>query len=75
MAPFQLEGFLGATLDNSEEAVSKQLSLIHLGAELLEIEKTLRKGRIQREEPKRESSTDRVSHNSNDNKSRWMFWK
>lgn len=75
MAPFQLDSFLRATLDTGEDVVSKQLSLIHLGAELVEIEKALRKGRMQREEPKRESSTDQVSYINNANKSRWMFWK
>lgn len=75
MAPYQLESFLGASLDSGEEAVGKQLSLIHLGAELLEIEKALRKGRMPRPQPKGESSKDQFSEMSNDKRVRWKFWR
>ncbi len=73
MAPFHLESFLGAARDPHEEIVNKHLSLIHLGAELLELEIVLRRvdplGKPPNEHPKAEPLADNLK------RPRWMFWK
>jgi hypothetical protein len=51
MAPFHIDSFLYASRDEEDDAVCKYLSLIHLGAELANLETILQKERDTEKKP------------------------